>query len=133
MGNAPSTRAPAPCRHATSRAVCAPAGAPKSVWGPLYWKHLHLRAIAWRDTKDVRAIVAEHNYLRTFFSTLPCPECCVHAVLYYERNMPNLALGESYQLWMFTFHNAVNQRLGKPTISYQEYQALYQSAILGRP
>ena len=135
MGNrqSASTAPPGqPCRTATQHTVCAPVNSSKDVWGPLYWQHLHLRAITWNDNPSIYKTNEEHTYLKTFFENLPCPECRIHARNYYDANLPNLRLGMSYQVWVFSFHNAVNRRLRKPEITFEEYQALYQSELLGR-
>jgi hypothetical protein len=135
MGNRQSAHpSPGPdkCRHVTRHSVCAPANSLKSDWGPLYWRHLDLRAIAWPDNPDVRTTIAEHEYLRTFLGNLPCADCGTHAVNYYDHHMPNLGLGSSYQVWLIDFHNDVNRRLGKPMFTIEEYRERHQRELLGR-
>jgi hypothetical protein len=65
----------------------------------------------------------------TFVSRLPCAECRDHATRFVLQNPPNLASTYALQAWVWKFHNAVNLRLGKPLIPYEEYQRLYADEI----
>lgn len=145
MGAAESRAAPAPApvhfarspRHRNAAIVSkdwvwTPQNSQKDVWGPVYWRHLHLRAIAWGANPDVRQIAEEHNYLQSLFAGLPCPECRIHARKYYDSTPPSMCSSQTYQAWVHTFHNTVNQRLGKPQITWEEYQELYRHELLGR-
>lgn len=127
----PNPTSPAPPRSTAER-VWAPPGASKQAWGGAYWHHMHLRAIAWPDRPPPHKTIAEHLYLQRLLRDLPCASCAPHALRYYEAAPPNLALGQSYQLWVFDFHNAVSARLGKPQITYAAYEELYRRELLGR-
>lgn len=116
------------CGYATADVVCVHLGAPKSVWGPLMWRHLHLRAIAWRGGQDVRSVVSEYAYLRRTFENLMCVACRVHSLRYYDAHMPDLSTSEAYQAWMYAFHNAVNRRLGKRVFTPADYRRAYGGA-----
>jgi hypothetical protein len=101
----------------------------KSVWGPAGWRWLHLRAIRYprrAPTRDdaARAFVE----IWAFLSQLPCRRCREHAKAYFARNPPDLRDGPALEVWAWRFHNAVNARLGKPLVSYAEYERLYARA-----
>ena len=86
-----------------------------SVWGPKAWELLH--AIANRAGQGVnqRLLADEQREVVWLFRHLeymiPCPECRLHIVQYRKANGggPTSNYGE----WMWNFHEAVNQRLGK--------------------
>lgn len=124
---------------------------PKSEWGPIAWEYLHLRAIQWSGASTQEQAEAERQVLLRIFGSLPCPQCRVHASRYLQDNPPDLRTSENYQVWMFSFHNAVSERLNadlarqfetgaisykewlrrrKPVIAYAEYQDLYREQLL---
>lgn len=105
-------------------------GAPIGTWGQIYWNKLHLRAINWPAKATPRQVLAEQIWLQELFKKLPCQECCRHASRYYWQQYPDLRSNHTYHVWFFLFHNAVNQRLGKREISYQDYQDLYREALI---
>jgi Erv1 / Alr family len=60
-----------------------------------------------------------------FIEDLPCALCRAHAAEYVARRPPDLADTHAFQSWAWTFHNAVNLRLGRRAIPFSEYQAAY--------
>jgi len=123
----------------------------KTEWGPIAWEYLHLRAIRWGGASTREQAGKERQVLQLIFSSLPCPQCRNHANDYLRDNPPDLRSSNSYQVWMYTFHNAVSERLNadldrqfvagaipykewlrrhKPVISYAEYQDLYREQLL---
>lgn len=99
---------------------------PKNIWGPKLWYMLHVNAINYNDyTISPYQKFMEYKKLEIIFSNIPCQECSTHALAYYYKNPPSLDNNESYQFWMFNFHNNVNNRLGKKTIIWKEYINMY--------
>ena len=105
-------------------------GLTKQEWGRRCWHKLHLRAIRWHRHAMPQQVLAEHRALQSIFAHLPCEECSVHAYKHYWQVLPDLTTNASYHMWMFSFHNAVNERLGKPVLGYEEYQGLYSTELL---
>lgn len=107
-------------------------GTPIEVWGPILWNYLHLRAINWDRRATPAEVLAEHQYLRSVFDNLPCPECRQHALDYYWAvREPDLRSAATYQYWVFVFHDSVNQRLGKALRpDYSEYSDMYRGALI---
>ena len=60
---------------------------------------------------------------------LPCPECSAHANAYIQKRMPEMTriVSGRNELFKFyvDFHNEVNKRLRKPTVSYDKAYAMY--------
>ena len=97
-----------------------------SVWGPLLWKLLHSLSIK-------RTVIADENQLQllknkwkfifdTLWQVVPCEECRNHVIEYMrETRQPDwktivteAQLSDILIDWFYTFHSAVNTRLGKP-------------------
>ncbi len=87
-----------------------------SIWGPRAWELLH--AIGWRagrrpiprlqidEQREVLWLLAHLEYI------IPCPECKMHIVQYRKRNgLPDKS--SDVAQWLWAFHEAVNERLGK--------------------
>ena len=81
-------------------------------WGPSAWAILH--ALGERSGKGLeRCRVDEQREMRWMIDNLekiiPCHACVRHIVEYRRRN----PLSDDYKTWLWNFHEAVNQRLGK--------------------
>lgn len=81
------------------------------VWGPYAWKTLH--AIASHcDTTQERDVFV--RYMTGLQDALPCKSCRLHATEYITTHpIPE----SSFFAYTVAFHNAVNERLGKPKVS----------------
>jgi len=82
----------------------------KDVWGPVYWKILHLRA---------KTGLTE-RWLDGFEAATMCPDCKEHFAELRKR-FPREAFA-SDETWAWTIHNMVNiERANKPFYSYAEW------------
>lgn len=104
-------------------------GMSKDKWGRKCWDFLHNRSISWHRRASPLQVAQEHAYLQSLFSRLPCKDCSRHALDHYHRVPPDLTSNYHYHNWMFSFHNSVNERLGKPHFSYSEYISLYSNPL----
>jgi hypothetical protein len=106
------------------------AWAPKSVWGPMKWRELHCRALAYinltnsYDDPDSEMVIteAEVTWINVFIESIPCPKCRHHFDSYMQQNP--LLKGEpitrpEYFRWTVDAHNFVNRALQKPEIDYR--------------
>lgn len=102
----------------------------KTVWGGVTWNHIHERSICFPDDPTLEEQEAERQYLMLLFRSLPCPECRGHASTYAQTNPPTLETSSSYQNWGFEFHNSVNARLGKATMSREDFNETYRDMLV---
>ena len=87
-----------------------------AVWGPVAWKLLH--AIGNRAGKAQPKLQRDEQrhvlwLLQHIEYIIPCNECRAHIIAYRKQEgIPedSSVLGA----WLWTFHEAVNERLGKP-------------------
>jgi FAD-linked sulfhydryl oxidase len=103
----------------------------KSVWGPPTWRLLHCMVIKAKDIMTPPQINELKSIIERVVSNLPCPLCSGHAIAFFKKN--NFQhINTLYQLryFLFEFHNNVNKRLDKKTITYEEHMNLYQSMNL---
>lgn len=87
-----------------------------AIWGPHAWKLLHsigARAGTCKNSKLQRDELRESLWLLIHLEyIIPCPECRSHIIEYRKREgLPEVS---NYGAWLWTFHEAVNERLGKP-------------------
>jgi hypothetical protein len=87
-----------------------------SVWGPSVWELLH--GIGWKagrkpiqrlqidERREVLWLLSHLDYI------IPCPECKTHIITYRKKEgLPEQST--EVAAWLWTFHEAVNERLGK--------------------
>ena len=82
-----------------------------AVWGPKAWKLLHAigsKRVPKLPKDEVREITWLLYHLEYI---IPCPECRSHIIEYRKKN-PFID-PTSTGAWIWTFHEAVNERLGK--------------------
>jgi hypothetical protein len=103
----------------------------KSVWGPPTWKLLHCMVIKAKDIMSPSQIEDLKKLIERIVTNLPCPICSGHAMAYFKKNYYNRVQTLSQlRMFIFLFHNSVNQRLDKPQITYEEHLVLYQNMNL---
>lgn len=89
--------------------------------GARHWAELHLFAL--RGDKKRRHIA---NWFLDWYGDLPfdgCP-CKEHADLWINKNPPDFL---NFFSWSVRFHNAVNERIGKPQIEIEAARKLWQT------
>ena len=90
---------------------------------------MHLQALHsnGRDRKKVAQYV---ELVERIIENFPCPRCRKHASVYLSKHPitdPELARDkEGLFKWSWTFHNAVNARLGKEYIDYDQAKSIYE-------
>ena len=102
---------------------------PKNAWGPRAWDWLHTIACIYPVIPTSPDVRIASQRIWNFINHLPCAECRSHAVNYVRQTPPTLESTYALQSWVWSFHNYVNYRLGKPIVSYDEYQRLYADEI----
>jgi hypothetical protein len=87
------------------------------IWGPRLWKVLH--RIGYYSKFPVSDVLRkdarrEFDWIIQHLETIvPCPECRQH-IESYRKSHPICDYPEGVAKWMWEFHEAVNERLGKP-------------------
>jgi hypothetical protein len=97
-----------------------------TIWGPSMWRVLHSLSFSISDNsreKDRKKFI---EFLQSLRTLLPCEDCRLHFAEYLDEHNPQKA--ENLAVWTFDFHNAVNQRLGKPQFSFEDVSKVYESS-----
>jgi hypothetical protein len=98
----------------------------KSVWGPATWQLLHSMVLKINDNVNQSQIKELKMMIINIASNLPCPYCTQHALNYLKTNHFDLIDNIfTIRMFMHKFHNDVNIRLKKPTMTYEEHIILY--------
>jgi hypothetical protein len=95
-------------------------------WGFLFWKLLHCSAKSFPAgelSADGRIMI--NAFLPLLCRYLPCPNCRYHCTLYVKEAATRpINTGDDYWRYTVDFHNAVNLRTDKTTLSYDQAEAL---------
>jgi len=98
----------------------------KSVWGPATWTLLHCMVLSVNDNIDTTPFIDLKNAILRIISNLPCPYCTSHAItLINSSNFKSINNIKDLRLYMFQFHNKVNEQVNKKLITYDEHLLLY--------
>jgi len=104
----------------------------KQEWGNVCWYLFHSLAFKLKDNQD--SIVKKLMSLcHNIALNLPCPDCSEHANQTF--NMANksgvrITNREEMQRFWWQFHNIVNKKLKKPSMSFEDAKELYSKARL---
>lgn len=85
--------------------------------GPKIWAILHLRTDSAVTNEE-----KETAWLQGVLQLLPCGECRQFAIEYMVSHRPTF---RNYPEWMVGFHNAVNAKLGKKTVTLAEAKVIW--------
>ena len=88
--------------------------------GPILWNQIHTYASQCSSPDDKRRCIEYLHYLQSNF---PCDRCKPHFGKYLLQNRPTSECDLFF--WTVDFHNAVNRRLGKPTMDIVDACDLY--------
>lgn len=96
-------------------------------WGPATWHALHAITIGF----PTHPSTAERRRYVEFFGAvgmvLPCGQCRDHFQRQVAQHPVDARSRASLVRWLFTLHNEVNHRSGKPTFEYDEFIDQYVS------
>lgn len=94
--------------------------------GPGYWAAWHIKSLQ-ADGKEKKSEVARNIAIDIAY--FPCMKCRTHAKEYVKSKplMPAVRSLDKLSLfkWTVDFHNAVNLRLGKPMINWQQAEKMW--------
>ena len=102
---------------------------PPEIWGPIFWGTMHITSLAYPDDPTYAEKRAAKDFFNALGFLLPCPVCRDHfrEIL---KGMPiETWLDNRTKLteWVFTAHNAVNKKLGKPELTMPEFYSRYEA------
>lgn len=91
------------------------------LWGPSAWETMHAVTFVYpeqKPTDEEKEAMSRYFYAST--DVLPCYRCRKHfkELLMTHRLEDNLENRDQLTRWLVARHNDVNQRLGKPIVSY---------------
>jgi hypothetical protein len=95
--------------------------------GPGVWYTFHALAAEAKNDTDKRDVI---KHIRKIQEKFPCSDCKNHFEEYLRTHPPEESLGgpeDSLFLWTVNFHNAVNYRLKKPQVSYEEAKSIFMN------
>lgn len=98
----------------------------KTIQGPKEWEALHRKAL---ELEKQPASTANFLRLQTHITSLrgriTCTDCRKETdQYYYAHPLPNWDRPDLFFAWTADFHNYVNEKLGKPTLSVAEAHAI---------
>lgn len=90
------------------------------VWGPSTWKSMNAIAFTFPDepTEDQRR--AYHTWFTLFTEVLPCQECREHYRQLLKTHPIDTRSRSHLTRWLVEAHNAVNKRLKRKTMTFEE-------------
>ena len=94
--------------------------------GPGIWFTIHTLAANASSDNEKKDVI---KHIRKLHDRFPCLECKGHFGEYLTKHPPEDSLGgneDALFLWTVNFHNAVNYRLRKPQVSYEEAKSIYK-------
>lgn len=96
-------------------------------WGNRLWYLLHTLSTTYPDQPTALTRKTYNIFLNKLIHVIPCPRCQKEFMLYMTKNPPALQNSDSLSQWLYTCHNSVNGRLGKPTITIEACRDIYKS------
>ena len=104
------------------------------IWGPALWSTLHIMTFNYPQNPTDYEKQQYYQFFQALQYVLPCDSCRKH----YGKGInetypiqPALKNRDTLTRWLVMFHNVVNQRLGKPTVSYESVKQKYE-ALAGK-
>jgi hypothetical protein len=102
------------------------------LWSTRTWDTMLVTAMLYPEKSPTQQ---QMDDLRTFFELtgkhLPCEQCQHHAMEYMKKNPVDVKDRESAVQWVVDFHNAVNTRTGKHTLTVPEAVSELQTRLVG--
>lgn len=102
-----------------------PIGMSPSVWGPIFWTTMHIVTLGYPPNPSKEEQVSAANFFNSLAHMIPCPICKTHYSHFLAQEPVENAVTSRDALinWCFDLHNKVNQKLDKPTITFEQFIA----------
>lgn len=94
-----------------------------AVWGPIVWTTMHIMSLGYSPMPTAEEKAAAIDFYTSLATIIPCPICRKHYKVHLQEMPIEPAVENRDTLieWVFNVHNKVNEQLGKPTITFDEY------------
>ena len=100
----------------------------KETWGNNIWYLFHSIAYKIREDKFESQKNNIFFIIKNICNTLPCPDCSRDAnVMLNKIDFNTIKNKHDLKMFLFNFHNAINNKLNKPQFSYDSLDAKYQN------
>ncbi len=103
--------------------VFPPIGMSPSVWGPIFWTTMHIVTLGYSHTPSEQEKEGVRQFFESLTIVIPCPICREHYGTFLKASPPATESRDTLIFWLFTLHNRVNEKLGKPAISFEQFIA----------
>ena len=103
----------------------------KNKWGPNAWRYLHVVSFTYPDAPSKKERLNVYKFIVGFSQTIPCRQCRYHFIaliapdLKSQENSIIFDNKDALSRTVVRWHNAVNKRLSKPLMKYEDAIALY--------
>jgi len=102
-------------------------GIEPKIWGKSIWETLHYVSMDYPEKPSPLEIARFLAFFESLITVLPCETCREHYEAYWKTHPIQGALENgTLKQWVLDLHNAVNQRLGKPTWSVAQLHEKYR-------
>mgnify|MGYP001417318275 CR=1 FL=1 len=93
------------------------------IWGPYIWKTIHFVAHGYPENPNDEDKQAYRDFYRNIMKVLPCDKCSISSQELFIKSNLNHSLNSKEDLikWAYTFHDSVNNKLGKTSPSFEDY------------
>jgi hypothetical protein len=104
-----------------------------NVWGSAFWFILHNGSSKYPISPSSLTINRMKGFIKGIPLMLPCAKCQYHAICHIEINKDNLddicSSRETLFAFFVDFHNIVNKRYNKPTVSVEDAYKMYSGGV----
>ena len=90
--------------------------------GAAIWRRLHVMALGWDGRQDSLSTTVT---LAT--NAIPCGSCKAHWLEIIRQKPPICTTADEFFALTVDWHNAVNERIGKPVLSVDDARKLYST------
>lgn len=87
----------------------------KDVWAFYKWRDMYSVAVTYPDAPSEQDMDHLEAYMRAHAHLIPCKECKIHFEKHVNNSIKHARTSrKNLLLWLFSVHNDVNARAGKP-------------------
>lgn len=102
-------------------------------WGPAFWFTLHNSSLYYPENPSRLSRKRMRYFLLSMSIMIPCDVCRTHAINFIDKHRGQLdnivSCRENVFKFFVDFHNDVNKRLNRSTMSYEEAYELYSGDL----
>ncbi len=93
------------------------------IWGPYIWKTIHFVAHGYPQNPNDLDKQTYANFYENIMKVLPCDKCSISSQEIFLNSNIYSSLNSKKDLikWAYDFHDAVNNKLGKVSPSFEDY------------